>query len=98
MCRRAGAPMAARYDTGLSGSLRWHDMLVSTDVASRSQGEPDSDALIFAVLRSSSGNWRCPRHRLGESWSAGQAHGLSRLQDAEQPCPVMYLCSHLDFD
>jgi len=55
--------------------------LVSTDVASQSQSEPDSEAPIFAVLRSSSGNWRCPRHRLGESWLADQAHDLSRLQD-----------------
>jgi len=59
--------------------------LVSIDVASRSQSEPDSEAPIFAVLHSSSGNWRYPRHRLGESWSADQAHGLSRLQDTEQP-------------
>jgi len=44
-----------------------HDSLVSTDVVSRSQSEPDSEAPIFAVLHSSSGNWRCPRHRLGES-------------------------------
>jgi len=56
MCRRVGEPMAAHYSTGLGGSLRWHDTLVSTDVASRSQSEPDSEALIFEVLRSSSGN------------------------------------------
>jgi len=65
--------------------MRWHDTLVSTDVASRSQSEPDSEAPIFAVLRSSSGNWRCTCHRLGESWLADQVHGLSRLQDTEQP-------------
>jgi len=59
--------MAAHYSIRLGGSLRWHDSLVSTDVASLSQSEPDSEALIFAVLRSSNGNWRCPRHCLGES-------------------------------
>jgi len=77
--------MAEHYSTGLGGSLRWHDTLVSTDVASQFQSEPDSEAPIFAVLRSSSANWRCPRHRLGESWLADQAHGLSQLQDTEQP-------------
>ena len=55
--------------------------MVSTDVASRSQSELNSEAPIFAALRSSSGNWRCPRHRLGESWSADQAHDPSRRRD-----------------
>ena len=77
--------MAEHYSTGLGGSLRWHDSLVSTDIASRSQSEPNSEAPIFAVLHSSSGNWRCPRHRLGEGWLADQAHDPSRLQDMEQP-------------
>jgi len=80
--------MAEHHSTGLGGSLRWHGSLVSTDVASRSQSKPDSEAQIFAGLRSSSGNWRCPRHRLGESWLADQAHGLSGLQDTEQSWPV----------
>jgi len=59
--------MAAHYSIGLGGSLQWHDSLVSTDVASLSQSEPGSEALIFAVRRISNGNWRCPRHHLGES-------------------------------
>jgi len=59
--------MAAHYSIGLGGSLWWHDSLVSTEVASWSWSEPGSEALIFAVWRISNGNWRCPRHRLGES-------------------------------
>jgi len=75
--------MAAHYSIGLGGSLRWHDSLVSTEVASWFWSEPGSEALIFAVLRISNGNWRCPCHRLGESWLADWAHGLSQLQDTE---------------
>jgi len=51
--------MAAHYSIGLGGSLRWYDSLVITYVAGLSWSEPGSEALIF--------NWRCPRHRLGES-------------------------------
>jgi len=74
--------MAAHYSIGLRGSLQWHDSLVSTDVASLSWSEPGSEALIFAVCSISNGNWRCPRHRLGQSWLADSSHGLSRLQAA----------------
>jgi len=39
--------MAAHHSIGLGGSLRWHDSLVITDVASWSLSEPDrADRLI----------------------------------------------------
>jgi len=59
--------MAVHYSIGLGGSLWWHDSFVSTDVASLSWSEPGSEALIFVVRSISNGNWRCLRHRLGES-------------------------------